>query len=165
MRFARVSRIEGGVNLQQDGSPAKMWPVVHHMDTSLYAAPHRSTTATHASTGFPRLPNLPMLDIFDMGVRSAECQGRGDNVSESACVLMTATVSPAAGFSGYARLRDQYRPDCAACECVQLPLQWQDSTVRLSVQCFTPVPLWTVASAGGSAVCATVCWKTQVRCV
>ena len=39
------------------------------------ALPLAQLTATHTSTGFPRLPNLPMQDIFDMGVRSAASSG------------------------------------------------------------------------------------------
>jgi hypothetical protein len=31
--------------------------------------------ATHATTGVSRLPNIPVLDIFDMGVRSAASSG------------------------------------------------------------------------------------------
>ena len=38
----------------------------------LMCFPHRPTTATHASTGVPR---LPVVDIFDVGVRSAASSG------------------------------------------------------------------------------------------
>ena len=34
-----------------------------------YGSPHPSTTSTHESTVFPRIPNLPVLDIFHLGVR------------------------------------------------------------------------------------------------
>jgi len=37
-----------------------------------------------------------------------------------------------------------------------LSFWWQDNTARLSVRCFTPVPLRTDASAGGSAVCGVL---------